>query len=324
MTVDNSVLFQPLDTGRLYVKNRIVCPPMATIRDLAGPDGVRWYGRLAEGGAGTIIVEGTPVTRFGKEWTATSLRPLVDAIHAHGAHACVQLFPVPFEKSPADLKPRGPADMTTDEIAKMIQQFARAAVVSRDVGFDSVEPHGAHGYVFNQFFSPEKNARTDDYGGDLDSRMRLGIEIVEAIREAVGDGLILFYRHTPKGPGYGLEESLQFTKRLVEAGVEVMDVSPSSEEAPGDVAAHFKAELPVPVITVGELSRDGRAAEALDAQRADLVAIGRQLIADAFWPEKVRTDKLDEIIECTRCNKMCFGHLKKGLPIACTQWPDQQ
>ncbi|MFO7916583.1 MAG: NADH:flavin oxidoreductase, partial [Anaerolineae bacterium] len=195
-----------------------------------------------------------------------------------------------------------------------------AAQVCARAGFDGVEPHGAHGYLLNQFFSPVKNQRTDDYGGSLQNRMRLGLDIVAAIRPICDEEeMLLLYRHTPVGEGYGIADSLRLGEALVEAGLDILDLSPSSIEAPGDRAAPFQS-LGVPLIAVGELAVVERALEVLNEERADLVAIGRGLIADPDWPIKVREGRYDEIVRCIRCDEKCHGNLRKGIPIACTQW----
>lgn len=316
MSIDYDLLFGPLNAGPLTLRNRIVCPPMVTMRNIIGEDGIEWYGRMAQGGAGLVIVEATAINRFGTELTAENLKHLTGAVHRGGAAIAIQLFPVTFG---CKVTPPG---LSVDSLALITRQYADAAKICFEAGFDGVEPHGAHGYVLNQFLSPEQNTRTDAYGGPLENRMRWGLEIVQAIRETIGRERLILYRLSPKGPGYDLADSLPFAARLVEAGVGLLDLSPSSEEAPGDLAAPFKARLDVPVITVGHMNADGRGAQAIREGRADLVAIGRELITDPFWPSKVREGRFDEIVECVRCDKKCFGYLRRNKPIACTQWPD--
>ena len=158
-----------------------------------------------------------------------------------------------------------------------------AARVCGEAGFDGIEPHGAHGYVLNQFFSPVQNTRHDEYAGSLENRMRLALRIVRAVRPICDRfGMVLLYRHTPVGEGYGIEESRLLAAALVTAGVDVLDISPASDRAPGDRAAPFVG-LGVPVIAVNELDEVERALEVLDEGRADLIAVGRGLIADPDW-----------------------------------------
>jgi len=319
MTHDTSSLFAPLQIGHKTVRNRIVMPPMVVNRDLAGEvddasrSGRAWYGQRAQGGVGLVIVEATSVVAFGDRYTAENLRPLVDAIHQGGALAAIQLFPGVRGQATT------PAQLTPEQIDGLIDRYRVAAEICARAGFDGIEPHGAHGYLLNQFFSPEQNTRTDAYGGDLAGRMRLALRIVGTVRPIVERaGMILLYRHTPVGKGYGIEGSLVLAEALVQAGVDVLDLSPSSDKAPGDRAAPF-ASLGVPVIAVNGLDRVERALEVLREGRASLVAVGRGLIADPDWPLKVREGRLDEIVTCTECDA-CHEDLRSGIPVGCSQW----
>lgn len=308
---DAGPLFTPLQVGDRELPNRVVMPPMVVVRGLTRADGIAWYGEHAAGGAGLVIVEATAVNRFGTELTGDSLRPLVDAIHAGGALAAIQLFPVTFGD------PVGPAALSRPAIDAIVEQYAVAAAECARAGFDGVEPHGAHGYLLNQFFAPERNARDDDYGGGLDGRMRLSLRLVRALRPVCDEsGMMLLYRHTPVGPGYGMDDSLAFGAALVAAGVQVLDISPSSHERPGDRAAPFR-RLGVPVIAVGQMADVERALEALIEGRADLIAVGRGLIADPEWPRKVREGRFGDLVECLRCDEGCFGNLRRGVPVEC-------
>lgn len=308
-------IFSPFRMGKLHLRNRIVCPPMVQCRPITSPEGIGWYRRLAAGGAGLVIVEATGVPPFGKDLTAETLRPLVSAIHEEGAAAGIQLFPILFgsEASPNSLR--------SDELDHIVDQYARAATMCWTAGFDAVEPHGAHGYLINQFFMPDKNQRTDEYGGTLENRARFGLKIVERIQREVGDDLLIFYRHTPVGEAYGLNESVAFAEWLIAAGVDVLDISPALENKPADLAAPFKEATDVPVIAVAGMQDPEAASEAIREGRCDLVAVGRQLLADAEWPNKVRKGRRDDIIECTQCNA-CFKDLEKWQPVGCSQWDD--
>lgn len=306
-------MFEPLTVRGKVFKNRIVMPPMVVNRGVTTPEGIAWYGRHAAGGPALVIVEATGVARFGGELTAANLKPLVDAIHAGGALAAIQLFPWVFGTKIF------PADLSEAQIATMIAGYRTAATICREAGFDGIEPHGAHNYLLNLFFSPGKNKRTDVYGGaSLENRMRLGLAIVRAVKPLCGP-MLLLYRHTPVGAGYTIEESVQFSRELVAAGVDILDISPASDKAAGDRAAPFKT-LSVPVIAVNNLAQAERAVEVIREGRADLCAIGRGLIADPDWPLKVREGRLKDVILCTDCNKVCWGTLRQGLPVACALW----
>jgi 2,4-dienoyl-CoA reductase-like NADH-dependent reductase (Old Yellow Enzyme family) len=282
------------------------------MRGEATSEAAAWYGRHAQGGVGLVIVEATNTALFGHELTVENLGVLASAIHAGGALAAIQLFPFRRGQSLA------PADISLEQIDDLIAQYHLAACLCLAAGFDGIEPHGAHGYLLNQFFSPEKNARTDAYGGDLPGRMRLARRIVQAVRPVCDEGMLLLYRHTPVGPGYDIADSLVLGQALVNSGVDILDLSPSSIDAPGDRAAPFKP-LGIPIVAVNGLDTVSSALEVLNEGRADLIAVGRGLIADPDWPVKVREGRQDEMIACIQC-EACHADLRAGRVVACTQW----
>lgn len=318
MTSVYDPLFSRLKIKHVTLRNRIVCPPMVQVRPIVSKEGIGWYRRMAAGGAALVIVEATGVPHFGAELTVDNLRPLVKAIHDEGAAAAIQLFPVPFGQSV------DPNALTTDQIERIIEMYGRAAAICRDAGFDGVEPHGAHGYMLNQMFMPDKNNRTDEYGGSLENRCRLAVRIVQQIRHAAGGDLLILYRHTPEGKQYTIDDSLYLAARIIEVGADVLDISPARKEIPADLAAPFKAKFETPVIAVQGMDEPAAAVESLEAGRCDLVAVGRQLIADAAWPRKVQEGRLSDIVKCTKCNKGCFGRLKEHKPVECVQWQSDE
>ena len=313
MISDVTPLFAPLHVKGKTMRNRIVMPPMVVNRGLATPEGRAWYGQHAAGGVGLVIVEATHVVDFGTQLTAENLRPLVQAIQRGGALAAIQLFPGVRGQEVT------PADLSREDIRGMVAQYRLAAEACAGAGFDGIEPHGAHGYLLNQFFSPEQNRRGDEYGVTPAGRMRLALEIVDAVRPiAAGAGMLLLYRHTPLGPGYGIPESLALAEALVRADVDILDISPASVSAPADNAAPFM-KLGAPVIGVNEMDRLPRALEALRENRATLIAVGRGLIADAEWPAKVREGRCEDILVCTGCDE-CFAYLDRGEQVRCAVW----
>ncbi|HIE52877.1 MAG TPA: NADH:flavin oxidoreductase [Armatimonadetes bacterium] len=331
MTTTNesySHLFAPLRVNHLTLRNRVVMPPMVTNFGVTTERSRAWYAERARGGVGLIIVEATRLPFFDQPGFALGLRALAEAVHAEGATIAIQLFAPPqVNGEPVEVTGSETArGITREEIRALIDRFAEVAKVVQEAGFDAVEPHGAHGFFLNQFFSPRFNQREDEYGGDLVGRMRLGCEIVRRIREAVGPDYLILYRHTPEeraAGGYTLEESQTFAQELVRAGVNVLDISPSTEpdgEHAG-LAAAIKSCVDVPVIAVGGMNDPEAAEAALRAGKCDLVAIGRGLIADPYWPEKVFSGRRAEIVACVECNEGCFGNLRQGVPIGCTQNP---
>jgi len=303
-------LFEPLEIRGRRLRNRIVMPPMVANRGIVTPAGVAWYKAHAAGGVGLVIVEATSVDGFRYLFSVEDLSRLAKAIHAGGALAAIQLFPGVREQQVR------PADLDRARLEGLIEGCASAAERCAEAGFDGIEVHGAHGFLLNQFFSLAANGRTDAYGGILAGRMLLAVRISSAVRAALPDDGLLLYRHTPVGEGYSLEESLELGAALADAGVDVLDLSPSSFRVPGDGAAPFRS-LGVPVIAVNELDRVERAVEVLREGRADLVAIGRGLIADPRWPVRTRAGK--DARRCLHCDS-CHGDLNAGRPVHCVLW----
>ncbi len=317
-------LFSSLRVGSITLRNRIVMPPMVTNMQVGSEQAHAWYVARASGGAGLIIREATAIQQLANPAFAGKLRPTVEAVHKAGAAIAVQLMVWRRSargKSIAASAREGFKEATEAELLELIDLYAKAAKECRRIGFDGVEPHGAHGFFLNQFFSPVWNRRTDTFGGSVKKRMKMGLSVVQAVREAAGEDCLVLYRHTPRGEGYTLEDSQRFVKELEKAGVDILDVSPStsSSQAPrADMAGVMKEVVTIPVIAVGGFGRDLKAAESvLEQGRADLIAIGRGLIADSELPNKVRDGR--EIIECKECDEKCYGNLRKRIPIGCAQ-----
>lgn len=318
MTSGTDYLFRPIRIGRLRLDNRIVAPPMVQRRPITSAEGIAWYRRLAAGGAGMVIVESTGVPTFAEDLTVDGLKRLVAAIHHEGAAAGIQLFPTPPSVS-ASVN-----DLSSAELEQILEGYERAARICLRAGFDAVEPHGAHGFLLNRFFMPDENRRADEYGGSLENRCRLARRIVEKVRRAVADGLLIFYRHTPVGESYTMEESLRLVEQLVGAGLDALDVSPARGERVAELAEPFTGRYGVPVVAVGGMEDAGAAACALREGRCDMIAVGRQLIADAEWPLKVRKGRTHGILRCTKCDEGCFGNLRAGRPVECVLWDQDE
>jgi 2,4-dienoyl-CoA reductase-like NADH-dependent reductase (Old Yellow Enzyme family) len=322
----DSLLFSPLHVGAVRFRNRIVLPPMKTNMDLTDRQALSYYRARAAGGVGLVIVEATPLEQFEDPRFGDALRRLADAVHAGGATAAIQL--IQFGRLNGErVEPSATEDaraVTTEEIKEIVGRFAAAAAMACDAGFDAAEIHGAHDFLLNRFFSPQLNRRTDEYGGTLDRRMRFGIETVGAVRRECGEGFLVLYRHTTM-LGCPIEDDVAFAKAIEKAGVNIVDISPSTsgpDAKHADLAATVKAGLRAPVIAVGGMEDPIAAEEVLREQRADLVAIGRALIADPDLPRKILEGRFEEIIECVKCNELCFGNLEKGIPIGCTRNPE--
>lgn len=212
-------------------------------------------------------------------------------------------------------------EVSLEEIETIIAYHIRAAAEIKKAGFDFVELHLTHNYFNCQFFSPFYNLRKDKYGGSIEGRMRFGLECARGMREAVGDDFPLFCRlgmEERREGGITFQESLLFATELVKAGVDVMDADPADSVpyiTPGSdctmgTFAHeaemLKHRVNVPVITAGRINTPEVAEAILQRGQADMVALGRQLIADPFWPQKVKEGRVDDILPCISCN-MCIS-----------------
>ncbi|MGQ9523590.1 MAG: oxidoreductase [Armatimonadota bacterium] len=318
-------LFQPIQVRGKTIRNRIVMPPMVTNMGLVTDQAVAWYAERAKGGVGLVIVESTPLERLREPHIREGLPRLADAAHSAGALIAMQVFFSPtVDGRPVSVSGTDEAPaISAEQIRAKAEQFAESAALLRACGFDGMEPHGAHGFFLNQFFSPRHNRRQDEFGGSLEGRMQTGLSIVSAIRKAVGSDFIVLYRHTPdeQAPdGYGLEDSIVFAERLAQAGVDILDISPSTRAGSDNhagMAAAIRRVVSVPVIAVGGMKDPAAASAAIEQGKCDLVAVGRGLIAEPHWVSKVREGRLNEITWCVECNERCFGHLREGIPIGC-------
>ena len=316
-------LFSPLQIRGVTLSNRVVAPPMVQHRPITSPEGLAWYKRLAAGGAGLVIVECTSAAKIGRDFSVDALNKLSDTIHSHGAAAAIQLLPCDLGDKGGPFGPEGePDELTTSDVDAIIDEFARAAEICAQAGFDGIEPHGAHGYILNRFFMPDKNHRDDEYGGTLANRCRLAVRIVSEVRRAAGEEMLILYRHTATGEAYSIDDSLVLAEQLALAGLDVLDISPARKDIPADLAAPFKAGLDIPVIAVKGMEDPEAACEAIRQERCDLVAVGRQLIADAQWPRKVKAGKLSEIVSCQHCKDGCWEDLRQYKPVRCVFWSD--
>lgn len=317
-----SFLFSPITIKGLYFKNRIVMPPMATNYGIVTDQSIAYYTKRSLGGVGSIIVEGVPTHLFHNKKFQDRLKLLADGIHKGGANAFVQLV---IRSNPQPR--RDVTDIPIDEIKAMVDDFVFAGKVVLSAGFDGVEPHGAHGFMMNQFFSPIFNRRTDEYGLGLEGRMRFGLDVVKGLKSITRDKFLILYRHTPvefRDGGYTIEDTIMFGKRLKEAGLDIFDISPST--APGShdygaLAKQVRAEVDIPVIMVGKMYAPDLADSRIRYGYADFVAIGRTLLSDPFLPKKIQDGRFDLINSCKMCNIKCHGYLRRRIPISCMMNP---
>jgi len=257
MNSDYSKLFQPVNIGRLQVKNRLVVPPMES--GFASPDGgvserlIDYYSARAKGGFGLIIVEITAVEPQGKGFAnqlciyddkyIPGFRSLVESVHRNDAKIALQLYhpgrcanptyndgvqPVGPSSLPDPVFRYTPIEMGKDRIEQLVECFARAANRAQKAGFDAIEIHGAHGYLISQFMSAYANKRTDEYGGDFEGFMRFPSEILRRTRQLVGPNFPISFRiSADEGVPQGrtVQDSCKVARRLVEETVNVIHVS---------------------------------------------------------------------------------------------------
>ncbi|MBN2027544.1 MAG: FAD-dependent oxidoreductase [Actinobacteria bacterium] len=269
------------------------------------------------------------------------LRELATAIKGAGAAAAVQLHhsgretlpsliaEQPVGPSPVASRAMGqvPRELSVDEIRELILCYAASARRAREAGFDAVEVHGAHGYLVHQFISPYSNLRDDAYGGDDEGRFRFAREVVREIKKAAGDDFPLIFRFSSseelKG-GYDLEYILPLVEMLEEDGVDALHVSCGIYDSPGNPtspgmhhpyginverAAAVKDAVEVPVIVAGKIHDPDFAEEVLQASKADLVAFGRQHLADPYFLAKAARGRHEDIRFCLSCNQGCIERL---------------
>ena len=219
--------------------------------------------------------------------------------------------------------------LTIDGIQQLVQKFGDAADRACQAGFELVEIHGAHGYLVNQFLSQFSNIREDQYGGDVAGRTRFAKEIVEAVRKRVGPEFPISFKISAEEyveNGLTTEQSVEILKILVPAGIDVVQVSAGNDVTPEwicqpmfmekaclvDSASQVKKALDIPVMAVGRINDPLIANEIIEQDKADLVCIGRGLLADPEMPNKAREGRSDEIRTCIACNTCMQSIFKRG------------
>ncbi len=357
-------LTDPLEVKSLKLRNRLVMAPMVTglaIDHSPSKAQIAWYTEHAKKGLGLVIVESCGIDPnaiimpnmlgIWDDRFIPGLTHLSSAIHAEGVPVVLQIVHGGARSIREDLRVErlgpsnipvlpGPAPrpMTENEILEVIQSFVKAALRAKQAGFDGVEIHAAHYYLLSEFLSPYTNRRIDAWGGSLENRARLSIEVVKAVREAVGPDFPLFCRmHAVEFVEGGLDEndSRLIAKALMEAGVDILNASGVGQSSkgewegqaylntssvlpksmpPGTFAPYterIRTGLGVPVIAVGKMAEKGVAQQVLDRDQADLIAIARQLIADPETIVKILSGREDEITRCKEC-LACFAAIRKG------------
>ncbi|HEY49515.1 MAG TPA: FAD-dependent oxidoreductase [Dehalococcoidia bacterium] len=367
-------LLEPVKIGKLELKNRMImpaiCSKFGTEFGAVSDQLIDYYVERAKGGVSLIIIENTcidwPVGKAGTnpiradEWKfVQGLHDLADAVHQYGTRIATQLHHcgrqgsaltsaegqelvapsvIPCLATGGDI----PRELTIEEIEVLVGKYVLGATLTKAAGFDAVELHGAHGYLITQFMSPYTNKRTDEYGGDLDGRMRFALRVVEGVRMAVGPDFPIIFRLSADeyiDGGLTLDDNRQIAGRLEAVGVDAISVSAGIYESPPwfsrifptmgmpegcnvPLAEEIKKAVSIPVIVAGKLGNPEVAEQVLEQGKADIIALGRPLLADAELPNKVYEGRLDDIRPCIYCNEACAGNISHMWRIACVVNPE--
>jgi len=349
--MDFSPLFEPLAIGsgdrKLVLKNRMVMAPMIT-RLASGqgevtPRMVDYYAARAQGGIGTIIVEAMDIEERNvfnllgvyHDRFINELENLAANIKERGAAAIAQIYHIGLRGGLP-----GPNALTIAGIQRLLELFSQAAERVKKAGFDAVMIHGAHGYLISSFLSPLTNRRQDEYGGSQERRTRFAVEVVKAIRQAVGKDFPIFFRMNGADflPGGLTIEHAKVTAPLLEsAGVDVVSVGSGVGVVPEEPAlgndqsysylvmpmyfprgwrvemgAEIKSRLKIPVSISGRINDPLLARDILAQKKADLIDLGRQMIADPYFPQKMAEGRTEDICRCIACN-YCHGKRFRSL-----------
>jgi 2,4-dienoyl-CoA reductase (NADPH2) len=357
-------LFSAFAIGGLELKNRLTMAPL--FLGYAGEAGVvtpallEHYQLMARSGVALVVVENGSIDhpvasgslrelRVDTDESRKGLARLGQVIHDEGALASLQLnhagryakaAPQPVAPSPVEAFGRVPRVLTAGELGLIAEKFTEAALRVKASGFDMVELHGGTGYLLAEFISPRTNRRVDEYGGSLENRCRFPLEVIRAVKAAVGD-FPVGYRFLAEEwlpDGLGLAEACQAAKILGKAGLAYLSVMGGTYESfglphvieasekPGymvDLAAAVKAEVSIPVVAAGRIASGELAERILAEGAADLIGLARVLWADPHWPSKVREGREGEIIQCD-CMDACNKLVAQNRAALCARWPREK
>jgi len=326
-------------------------PPMVCF-GWSGTDGlvkskhIEHYRKRAQGGAGLIISEALCVSAGGRLadtqlglWSDEHIKGLseiVEACHRYGAVVLSQIHHAGIKttKKTSDriIGPSGYIDKTRkaegaslQDIEIITEDFLKAAIRAFKAGFNGVELHGAHGYLLSQFASPATNTREDKYGGTIENRMRLAVELISVIRKELGSDFIIGYRMGGNEPD--LAAGIRISRILENAGVDLLHVSNGWASAEDDQmpagfmysptvynGASIKKEVSLPVIVVNGIRTGEQAAHLVESGMCDFVAVGRGMLADPEWANKVLTGV--PVIPCRECSRCKWFHNGKNCPAS--------
>ena len=348
-------LLAPLDLGFTTLKNRVLMGSMHTgLEETKNwPRVAEFYAERARGGAALIVTGGMAPNKEGgvfpgaaglfTEQDIANHRVVTDAVHAAdgkiamqilhaGRYAyspdCVSASPI---KSP--ISPFPPKELDEEGIEKQISDIVTAAVRAREAGYDGVEVMGSEGYFLNQFIVKHTNKRTDRWGGSYENRIRLPIEVVRRVRQAVGPDFIVIYRLSmidlvPEGSTF--DEVVQLAQEIEKAGATIINTGIGWHEARiptiatsvprkafAWVTKKLMGKVGIPVITSNRINMPGVGEEVLAEGCADMISMARPFLADAHFVAKAAEGRADEIAPCIACNQACLDHTFSGKLTSC-------
>ncbi|GAA5316684.1 MAG: NADPH-dependent 2,4-dienoyl-CoA reductase [Candidatus Pelagadaptatus aseana] len=349
-------MMEPLDLGFTTLRNRVLMGSMHTGLEEA-PNGAErmaaFFGERARGGVGLIVTGGfgpnarggthEHLTKFNTDEHAEEHKVITDAVHKEGGKICMQILHTgryAFNENPiapsavqAPINPFKPSAATEEEIEQQIVDFVNICVLAQKANYDGVEIMGSEGYFLNQFLAQRTNKRDDDWGGTYENRMRLPVEVVRRVREAVGENFIIIYRLSMLDlveGGSTYEEIVQLGKAIDKAGATIINTGIGWHEARIPtiatkvpraaftwVTARFKEELSIPLVTSNRINTPEVAEEVLQRGDADMVSMARPFLADPEFVNKAAEGKSDEINTCIGCNQACLDHVFSGIMTSC-------
>jgi 2,4-dienoyl-CoA reductase (NADPH2) len=352
-------LFKPLKLKGLRLKNRVTMAPLylgyAAQGGKISPLLLDHYRLMAQSGAALIVVENASITPGGSGSPRTircdhnrylnGLEKLARSIKDEKSLAALQInhagrfahVPAPVAPSAVPAFGNTPRVLTKREIKTIQNQYAKAALRTKKAGFDLVELHGGTGYLLSQFVSPRTNKRTDSYGGAISDRIKFPLEVLQRVKDAVGDYPVgyRFLADEWLPDGLRLEESLVLARALKENGIAYISVMGGTYESfflpdivkksksPGymvSLAGAVKKDVRVPVITAGRISTPARAESILKTKKADLIGLARMLWVDPEWPKKARQGNDRSILKCSPKCDACLQLVMQGKPAFCPKW----
>ena len=349
-------LFQPLDLGFTQLKNRVVMGSMHLGLEEAKNGFERmaaFYAERAAGGVALIVTGGIGPNAEGGVGTGAAIMTtpeeaaehhiVTDAVHAAGGKIAMQILHTGrYAYNPNAVAPSAlqapinfvkPKELDEAGIQKQISDFVRAATLAQSAGYDGVEIMGSEGYLLNQFIALRTNHRGDSWGGSYENRIRLAVEIVRQVREAVGTDFIIIYRLSMidlVDGGSTIEEVIQLGQEIAAAGATILNTGIGWHEARIPtiatsvpraaytwVSARVRAEMPIPVITSNRINTPDVAEEVIARGDADMVSMARPFLADANFVAKAAAGKDDEINTCIGCNQACLDAIFNGKITSC-------